>query len=286
MFILSHIDVFMKKFKLKVISAASVHHKQSCCSPCEGIALFPGKARLLDCKHYLQSYIPPLVNPGQPQKIDCQIEEVMYVGPFSNKTKVNHWCQSSGHVQDSVVEEREKRRLHLLLLPLSALRPGLFCLSEEVYSSSFFEELSLQPLWQKALVVRGPTDVRRKELVFMQFSCNETGLDFSAITYLIFARFSDLINRWGNDPHLSACPRPLKGNWLNYHWCKLRHCKQLVLCVVLCLCSTNQTRFMRESEKNCSIWTFSGGFRTWVKMSLVRTSGRDNDAVEFRQEVR
>lgn len=62
----------------------------SCCSPCAGIALFPGTARLLGCKHYLQSYIPPLVNPGQPQEIDCHIKEVMYVGPFSNKTQVNH----------------------------------------------------------------------------------------------------------------------------------------------------------------------------------------------------
>lgn len=33
------------------------------------------------------------------------------------------------------------------------------------------------------------------------------------------------------------------------------------------------------------MWTFSGGFRTWVKMSLVRTSGKSDEAVEFRQEV-
>lgn len=33
------------------------------------------------------------------------------------------------------------------------------------------------------------------------------------------------------------------------------------------------------------MWTFSGGFRTWVKMSLVMTSGKNDDAVEFRQEV-
>lgn len=33
------------------------------------------------------------------------------------------------------------------------------------------------------------------------------------------------------------------------------------------------------------MWTFSGGFRTWVKMSLVRTSGKSSEAVEFRQEV-
>lgn len=187
------------------------------CSPLEGIALFPGKARLLGCKHYLQSYIPPLVNPGQPQEIDCQMKEVMYIGPFSNITQVNHW---NTHVSEfrpcaglsSTRREEERFKLFLLLY---ALRPLVFCLSEEVYSSSSFEELSLQPLWQKALVVRGPTDVRRKELVFMQFSCNETGLDFSAITYMIFARFSDLTNRWVNNQHLSAFPKPLQGNWFD-----------------------------------------------------------------------
>lgn len=42
---------------------------------------------------------------------------------------------------------------------------------------------------------------------------------------------------------------------------------------------------MRDCESNYSMWTFSGGFRTWVKMSLVRTSGKNNEAVEFRQEV-
>lgn len=172
------ISDLLEKFHNPVMS---VTYKEVDTFAAPGIALFPGTARLLGCKHYLQSYIPPLVNPGQPQEIDCHIKEVMYVGPFSNKT-------------------------------------------------------------QKALVVSGPTNVRKKELVFMQFSCNETGLDFIAITYMIFARFSDLTN------------------------------------------STNQTRFMSECEKNCSIWTFSGGFRTWVKMSLVRTSGRNDDAVEFRQE--
>lgn len=76
----------------------------------------------------------------------------------------------------------------------------------------------------------------------MQFSHNETEEDFSAITYMLFAKFSDL-----ND-------------------------------------STNESEFMRECEKNYSMWTFSGGFRTWVKMSLVRTSGRTNEGIEFRQE--
>lgn len=49
--------------------------------------------------------------------------------------------------------------------------------------------------------------------------------------------------------------------------------------------SSDKAEFMRDCEKNYSMWTFSGGFRTWVKMSLVRTSGKGNESVEFRQEV-
>ncbi|XP_041668000.1 proton-activated chloride channel [Cheilinus undulatus] len=147
-----------------------------------GIALYPGKAQLLSCKHHFHDYIPPLVDPGKPQEGDCVIKDVTYFGPFSNQTQ------------------------------------------------------------KRALVVRGPSEVRKKELVFMQFSHNETEEDFSAITYMLFAKFSDL-----ND-------------------------------------SSNEAEFMRECERNYSMWTFSGGFRTWVKMSLVKTSGRSNEAIEFRQE--
>ncbi|CAG5866820.1 unnamed protein product [Menidia menidia] len=95
---------------------------------------------------------------------------------------------------------------------------------------------------KRALVVRGPSDVRNKELIFMQFSQNETQEDFSAITYMLFARFSDLIE------------------------------------------SANKSEFMRDCERNYSMWTFSGGFRTWVKMSFVKTYGKSEEAAEFRQE--
>ncbi|XP_054912994.1 proton-activated chloride channel [Poeciliopsis prolifica] len=95
---------------------------------------------------------------------------------------------------------------------------------------------------KRAVVVRGPSDVKNKELIFIQFSQNETREDFSAISYMLFAKFSDLIE------------------------------------------SANKSEFMRDCERNYSMWTFSGGFRTWVKMSLVKTSGRRSEAVEFRQE--
>ncbi|XP_047202194.1 proton-activated chloride channel [Girardinichthys multiradiatus] len=106
---------------------------------------------------------------------------------------------------------------------------------------TYFEPFSAQKK-KRAVVVRGPSDVKNKELIFMQFSQNETHEDFSAISYMLFAKFSDLIE------------------------------------------SANKSDFMRDCERNYSMWTFSGGFRTWVKMSLVKTSGRNNEAIEFRQE--
>lgn len=43
---------------------------------------------------------------------------------------------------------------------------------------------------------------------------------------------------------------------------------------------------MQTCESASSSWKFSGGFRTWVKMSLVETKEEDGrEAVEFRQEV-
>uniref|UniRef100_UPI0037E79113 proton-activated chloride channel n=1 Tax=Semicossyphus pulcher TaxID=241346 RepID=UPI0037E79113 len=173
------ISEFLEKNKNPVMSV--IYKEVETFSP-PGIALYPGKAKLLSCRHHFHDYIPPLVDPGKPQEGDCVIKDVTYFGPFTNQTQ------------------------------------------------------------KRALVVRGPSDVRKKELIFMQFSHNETEEDFSAITYMLFAKFSDL-----ND-------------------------------------SANESEFMRDCERNYSMWTFSGGFRTWVKMSLVKTSGRSNEAVEFRQE--
>ncbi|XP_039897438.1 proton-activated chloride channel isoform X1 [Simochromis diagramma] len=173
------ISDFLEKLNNPVMS---VIYKEVDSFSSPGIALYPGKAQLLSCKHHYHDYIPPLVDPGKPQEVDCDIKEVTYFGPFANETE------------------------------------------------------------KKALVVRGPSDVRNKELIFMQFSRNETEEDFSAINYMLFAKFSDLTD------------------------------------------SANKSEFMRDCERNYSMWTFSGGFRTWVKMSLLTTSGVKNEAVEFRQE--
>lgn len=43
---------------------------------------------------------------------------------------------------------------------------------------------------------------------------------------------------------------------------------------------------MQDCESSFSSWKFSGGFRTWVKMSLVKTTEEDgSQSVEFKQEV-
>ncbi|XP_076155588.1 proton-activated chloride channel [Alosa pseudoharengus] len=112
------------------------------------------------------------------------------------------------------------------------------CTMEEVnYTDPYSNDTKKQ-----ALVVQGPTDVLNRELIFLQFSQNGTEEDFSAISYMLFAKYSDMSR------------------------------------------SIDKEEFMRECERNYSMWTFSGGFRTWVKMSLVKTSGRRNESVEFRQE--
>uniref|UniRef100_W5NHU5 Proton-activated chloride channel n=2 Tax=Lepisosteus oculatus TaxID=7918 RepID=W5NHU5_LEPOC len=171
---------FQDKLKHPVMS---VTYKEVDSFEAPGIALYPGKAQLLSCKHYFHDHMPPLVKPGQPGEVDCVKDHINYTDPFTNNTM------------------------------------------------------------KHALVVQGPTDVRKKELIFLQFSQNETEQDFSAISYLLFYSFKEF-----------------KG-------------------------SQNKAQFMKDCEKSYSVWTFSGGFRTWVKMSLVQTSEKDGSkSVEFRQE--
>ncbi|XP_072121273.1 proton-activated chloride channel isoform X2 [Mobula birostris] len=113
------------------------------------------------------------------------------------------------------------------------------CIKEHV---SYLDPYRNQTL-KSALVIRGPQDVRKKELVFLQFHLNETEEYFSAIGYLLFASFDEF---WE---------------------------------------SPDKAQFMQDCERSYSIWTFSGGFRTWVKMSLVKTTEEDRSkSVEFRQE--
>lgn len=54
---------------------------------CPGIALYPGQAQLLSCKHYYE-VIPPLTSPGQPGDMDCTTQRINYTHPLSNQTVV------------------------------------------------------------------------------------------------------------------------------------------------------------------------------------------------------
>lgn len=52
-----------------------------------GIALYPGQAQLLSCKHHYE-VIPPLRSPGRPGDVNCTTQRINYTDPFSNQTLV------------------------------------------------------------------------------------------------------------------------------------------------------------------------------------------------------
>ncbi|XP_038253070.1 proton-activated chloride channel isoform X2 [Dermochelys coriacea] len=170
---------FREKLKHPVMS---VSYKEVPLYDAPGIALYPGKAQLLSCKHHYYDHIPPLINPGQPGEIECTTQRINYTDPFTNQTM------------------------------------------------------------KHALIVQGPRDVKKRELVFLQFHLNETDQDFSAINYLLFSSFQEFLN------------------------------------------SPDKGEFMKDCESSYSSWKFSGGFRTWVKMSLVKTKEDGSETVEFKQE--
>ncbi|XP_035412374.1 proton-activated chloride channel isoform X5 [Cygnus atratus] len=194
------ISDFREKLKHPVMS---VSYKEVSLYDAPGIAFYPGKARLLSCKHHYYDHIPPLINPGQQGKIECTTRRINYTDPFTNQTM------------------------------------------------------------KYALVVQGPRDVKKKELVFLQFHLNETDQDFSAIDYLLFSSFQEFINRSGINPVLNFLESP-----------------------TLIPCCPEKAEFMKDCESSYSSWKFSGGFRTWVKMSLVKTKEEDgSETVEFKQET-
>lgn len=71
--------------------------------PCAGIALYPGNAQLLSCSHYYHNDIPPLVEPGRPQRVDCVVTEVTYVGPLSSQGQVSLQRASVGRCSDCLL---------------------------------------------------------------------------------------------------------------------------------------------------------------------------------------
>lgn len=57
-------------------------------------------------------------------------------------------------------------------------------------------EVAFLSLQKSALIVRGPREVKKRELVFLQFRLNESSEDFSAIDYLLFSSFQEFLHRW------------------------------------------------------------------------------------------
>lgn len=51
-------------------------------------------------------------------------------------------------------------------------------------------------LQKSALIVQGPREVKKRELVFLQFRLNKSSEDFSAIDYLLFSSFQEFMQRW------------------------------------------------------------------------------------------
>lgn len=60
-------------------------------------------------------------------------------------------------------------------------------------STKALASVSLQ---QSALIVQGPQEVKKRELVFLQFRLNQSKEDFSAIDYLLFSSFREFMQRW------------------------------------------------------------------------------------------
>lgn len=58
------------------------------------------------------------------------------------------------------------------------------------------QTLLLFPPQQSALIVQGPQEVKKRELVFLQFRLNQSSEDFSAIDYLLFSSFQEFMQRW------------------------------------------------------------------------------------------
>lgn len=68
--------------------------------------------------------------------------------------------------------------------------------------------LAFVSLQKSALIVQGPREVKKRELVFLQFRLNESSEDFSAIDYLLFSSFQEFLHRW---PSKSTAGLPIPG---------------------------------------------------------------------------
>lgn len=75
-------------------------------------------------------------------------------------------------------------------------RAGLRGAGRSVHAALQAEALAFVSLQKSALVVQGPREVKKRELVFLQFRLNQSSEDFSAIDYLLFSSFQEFLHRW------------------------------------------------------------------------------------------
>ncbi|EHB04716.1 Transmembrane protein 206 [Heterocephalus glaber] len=224
---------FREKLKHPVMS---VSYKEVDRYDAPGIALYPGQAQLLSCKHHYE-VVPPLPRPGQPGDMDCTTQRINYTHPFSNQT-VGSWWLHEGF------PDAKEGKVFLCRSSAGVTLRSLCSPASEHTRLLGGEKCRANGPLKSALVVQGPQEVKKRELVFLQFRLNGSNEDFSAIDYLLFSSFQEFLH------------------------------------------SPDKAGFMQACESAYSSWKFSGGFRTWVKMSLVKTKEEDGrEAVEFRQET-
>ncbi|XP_045643817.1 proton-activated chloride channel isoform X5 [Ursus americanus] len=71
-------------------------------------------------------------------------------------------------------------------------QPGdVNCTTQRINYTDPFSSQTLK----SALIVQGPREVKKRELVFLQFRLNESSEDFSAIDYLLFSSFQEFLHR-------------------------------------------------------------------------------------------
>lgn len=97
----------------------------------------------------------------------------------------------------------------LLCLPGSACGRSLCGSVRGPGAAPRAKALAFVSLQQSALIVQGPQEVKKRELVFLQFRLNQSDEDFSAIDYLLFSSFREFMQRWLLRVHEVSLPLTL-----------------------------------------------------------------------------
>nr|XP_006811293.1 PREDICTED: transmembrane protein 206-like [Saccoglossus kowalevskii] len=135
------------------------------------------------------------------------------------------------------------------------------CTNEEVvYPDPYFPER-----YRKAIVFKGPMNVHDKEILFINFSLNQTARNFSGIEYLLFQNWNTFSNRAElQHKTLQAAKTQTTVPFNSISSARApveRRSKN----------RSNKEGFIRQVDIDNPTWTFSGGMLTWIRMSLMET---------------